>query len=237
MAGWRDGGMAYLDATRKVAVHRIALDQGVVVGVVHEALNNSTHTRKYMSGRVVMNKRERACGVWRVACGVWRTIGFQLSGCTPSEAADFSFSLSESNEIVPSTPGVWGASTGAAVAVLLRSARSFWSWATCEGTPEGGARRMDMASCVLTSLAFWWLIVWGALQMYKSLQNGTGRTDSTAVLPSQNPYFAGSASSGRLSGAFNICRITLRAKTVVSTADRISRPSSVAKVATTASLP
>lgn len=59
--------MAYLDATRKVAVHRIALDQGVVVGVVHEALNNSTHTRKYMSGRVVMNKRERACGVWRVA--------------------------------------------------------------------------------------------------------------------------------------------------------------------------
>lgn len=81
-------------------------------------------------------------------------MGFQLSGCTPSEAADFSFSVSESNESVPSAPGAWKALTGAAVAVLLRSASSFWSWATCGGAPEGGERRTDMASCALIRTVF-----------------------------------------------------------------------------------
>jgi hypothetical protein len=75
--------------------------------------------------------------------GGLHTIGFHDSGCTPSEAADFSFSLSESNETVLSRPGVSTVSIAACVAVFLRSASSFWSWATW-GEPELVERRTDI---------------------------------------------------------------------------------------------
>lgn len=80
--------------------------------------------------------------------GGLRTIGFHDSGCTPSEAADFSFSLSESNETELSRPGVSMVLIAACVVVFLRSASSFWSWATCEGTPELVERRTDIGGVI-----------------------------------------------------------------------------------------